>query len=357
MAKVKSDYYDEKNRKEIAKLHDLQSELPQFMQPYLKDTELSHQVRTSIAYTRELITFLTYIQDMNPAYKDTAVKDIPFSVLEQLTAYDINDYLTYLAGHDGVHSHSNGDAALQRAMSALRGYFSYEVIHENLTKNPMVGAAKPRRVKEKPIERLSTDQAAELLAGVEASNSGTDRSRAFTVKTQLRDTAIVTLLLNTGIRISECVGLDVSDIHEDRSFTVVRKGGKIERLFLNDAAYDAVTDYIRNERKHYLDDPDEPALFLSNRKQRMSVRSIQAMLEKYGKSTIQKMDLHPHTLRRTYGTLLYEATSDISLVSETLGHKSLDTTRRHYADVSEQHRRIAGTLDVYSQKKEDKQDG
>ena len=353
MAKFKSEYYQEKNDQEVSKLHALQKELPLYMQPYLKDMELSKQVRTSIAYTRELITFLKYIQETNPLYHDKELSEIPFEALEQINPYDINDYLTYLSGNSGENPHSNGSAALNRAMSALRGYFNYEVDHDNLLKNPMRGAAKPRAPKEKPIERLKADQATTLLRGIEVSESLNEKSHAFAVQTQLRDTAIATLLLNTGIRISELVGLDVTDIHEDHSFTVVRKGGKIDRLFLNETAYQALQDYIMLERPKFVHSKDEPALFLSLQKRRMAVRSIQAMLNRYGQAVLQKDDLHPHTLRRTYGTLLYEATSDISLVSETLGHKDLNTTRQHYADVSEEHKKIAGNMDVYKRSGEE----
>ena len=134
---------------------------------------------------------------------------------------------------------------------------------------------------------------------------------------------------------------------------MVRKGGRIEYVYMNEETARAIRDYIEAERPAFINSTQEPALFLSNRKQRMAVRSIQAMLEKYGKSVLQKDNLHPHTLRKTYGTMLYEATSDIGLVSETLGHKSVDTTRKHYADVSEQHKRLAGTLHVYQRPEED----
>ena len=242
-------------------------------------------------------------------------------------------------------------------MCTLRGYFGFEVAREHLVKNPMLGAAKPQQPKEKPIERLRADQVNQLLQGIEASESGSERSRAFTVRTQLRDTAIATLLLNTGIRVSECVGLDLKDINFDEmSVCVVRKGGRIEYVYMNEETARAIHDYIHLERPNFISSPKEPALFLSNRRQRMAVRSIQAMLEKYGRSVLKKDNLHPHTLRKTYGTMLYEATSDIGLVSETLGHKSVDTTRKHYADISEQHKRLAGTLHVYQKAEENRED-
>ena len=346
--RFKSEYYAEKDKAYYHKLHELQQQLPVYMKPYLSHIELSKRVRTAIAYTRDLITFMKYIQEVNPLYENTSIRDIPFECMESLTYDDINYFLQYLKQNNGTNVHYNAENALNRMMCTLRGYFGFEVAREHLVKNPMLGAAKPMPPKEKPIERLRPDQVNRLLQGIEASESGSERSRAFTVRTQLRDTAIATLLLNTGIRVSECVGLDLKDINFDEmSVCVVRKGGRIEYVYMNEETAKAVRDYIEIERPAFVTSPNEPALFLSNRKQRMAVRSIQTMLEKYGRAVLNQENLHPHTLRKTYGTMLYEATSDIGLVSETLGHKSVDTTRKHYADISEKHKRIAGTLHVY----------
>ncbi|MBO4838797.1 MAG: tyrosine-type recombinase/integrase [Lachnospiraceae bacterium] len=346
--RFKSEYYAERDKAYYAKLHELQKQLPTYMKPYLSHIELSKRVRTAIAYTRDLITFMKYIQEVNPLYENTDIRDIPYECIESLTYDDINYFLQYLKQNNGTNVHYNAENALNRMMCTLRGYFGFEVAREHLVKNPMLGAAKPMPPKEKPIERLRADQVNQLLQGIEASESGSERSRAFTVRTQLRDTAIATLLLNTGIRVSECVGLDLKDINfEEMSVCVVRKGGRIEYVYMNEETAQAIRDYIEIERPNFITSPNEPALFLSNRRQRMAVRSIQAMLEKYGRSVLKQENLHPHTLRKTYGTMLYEATSDIGLVSETLGHKSVDTTRKHYADISDKHKRIAGTLHVY----------
>lgn len=354
--RFKSEYYAEKDKNYYNKLHELQKELPSHMRPFLSDIELSKRVRTAIAYTRDLITFMKYIQEVNPLYKNTSINEIPHECIELLTYDDINYFLQYYRQNNGKYTHSNTEYSLNRMMSSLRKYFSFEASREYINKNPMLGAAKPQLPKEKPIDRLHLNQVDQLLQGIESADSGSDRSRAFSIQTQLRDTAIVTLLLNTGIRVSECVGLDLKDINfDDNSVCIVRKGGKIEYVYMNHETSAALKDYIDLERPHFLSSEDEPSLFLSNRRKRMAVRSIQAMIEKYGKSVLKKDNLHPHTLRKTYGTLLYEATSDISLVSETLGHKSVDTTRKHYADVSEQHKQIAGTLNVYHNNAENEQ--
>lgn len=344
-----SQYYTDKENAYKASLHDMQKLLPSYVQPYLRSVELSRQVRTAIAYTRELITFFDFIIDVNPLYKNMAVKDIPIECIESLTYDDIDYYITYLSSSDnGVRSHRNTAHALNRAMSALRGYFGWATAHDYIVKNPTIGAAKPNKPKDKPIERLKQNEAQKLIEGVQAGHAGSDRAAKFAEKTRYRDTAIVVLLLNTGIRVSECVGLDTDSVDwDERSLTVVRKGGKIEKVYLNDDATEALYDYIKHERPSFAGSDDEPALFLSNRKNRMSVRSIQALIEKYGKSVLGDAHLHPHTLRKTYGTLLYESTGDIALVSETLGHKSVDTTRKHYSDVSDAHKRVTASINVY----------
>ena len=348
MAEYKSEYYAEKERNYRKELHGLQRELPRYMMPYLQDLELSHQVRTSIAYTRELISFLRFIKDQNPLYQGMPLAQIPYECMENLTYLDINEYQSYLSYSDGEGGHSCGDHAINRAMCALRGFFRYEVIHEHLVKDPTLGASKGKRIKNKPIERLTAAGAHQLLQGVEASQSGTEHSRCFTVKTQLRDTAIFTLLLGTGIRVSEIVGLDMKDIDFERqSIRIVRKGGDIDDVYFNENVAAALKDYIELERGNYLPDPDEPALFLSNKRCRMTTRGMQKLVEKYGKSTLGNQSLHPHTLRKTFGTRLYEATGDIAIVADTLGHSSINTTRKHYADVSDQHKARVREIDLY----------
>ena len=350
MATYKSKYYEEKEKKYKSELHTLQKQLPRYMMPYLTDLELRCQVRTCIGYTRDLITFFEYLQEENPTYGNLALREIPYDALENLNYMDINEFQRYLSSTEGAHKHSRGDHAIQRALCALSGFFKYEVIHEHLAKDPTLGASRKKKLHNKPIDRLDVEETNELLNGVEASLSGSEHSRAFTVKTQLRDTAIITVLLGTGIRVSECAGLDLADVNfRNQTIRIVRKGGDIDDVYFNSTVAEALHDYIDNERPAYTDADDEPALFLSNRKKRMAVRSIQEMVAKYGKSTINKMALHPHTFRKTFGTSLYDATGDIAIVADVLGHKSIETTRKHYAAISEKHKAMVKEIDLYKE--------
>ncbi|MCF0136316.1 MAG: tyrosine-type recombinase/integrase [Lachnospiraceae bacterium] len=353
MAEFKSDYYKETNRQYREKLESQKVLLPRYMRAYINRIVNSKAIRTCLAYTGELLNFMKYIRSANPLYKDMQEQDIPFSCIENLTYMDIDEYQAHLVEKKGA-----GAAARKRTLSALSSYFKYEVtITKALKANPVEAAEKPS-IKEKGIKRLNKDDVSDLLHGVEVSNSGSDRSNAFTVRSQLRDTAIVTLFLGTGIRVSELVGLDIQDIDfKVGNITVVRKGGNVEQVYFNEDVRKALSDYISLERPNYLEKgKEEPALFLSNRKKRMAVRSVEEMLRKYGDANLELQGgqtLHPHTLRRTYGTALYNATGDIRLVADALGHKSVNTTQQHYAAIEEEHRAKTGELYLYGSQPEE----
>ena len=117
---------------------------------------------------------------------------------------------------------------------------------------------------------------------------------------------------------------------------------------VNEIIRNTLKDYIKNERPTLLENAEDPALFISLKHRRMSIRSIQHMIEKYGKNTGLSQKLTPHKLRRTYGTALYNKTSDIYMVADVLGHNDVNTTVKHYAAIEEEHKRQASQVDVYA---------
>ena len=344
-----SKYYAELEKNLKKQLHELQKQLPLYTKPYLDDRELSKQPRTAIANTRDLITFFEWLHEENPLCRSLSVKEIPMDILEKLDFNDINDFQRYLSYSDGIKSHDNSASGINRRMATVRTFFRFLVQHRYLENDPTIGAAKAPKQKRRPIDRLSNEEAKDLLDHVEASLSGTERSRAFRVKTQLRDTAICTLLLNTGIRVSECVGLDLKDINfESHSFRVVRKGGGIDEIYFNHSVSQALEDYINLERPKYISSEDEPALFLSMQKRRMTARSVEILIKQYGQVLFPDQRMYPHKMRKTYGTALYNATGDIALVASALGHKSINTTRDHYAALDENRAKATSEFDPFS---------
>ena len=343
-----SEYNRALREKKRKKLSDLEKMLPHYCIPYLDEKELNSQLNTVISYAYDLITFFEFLKEENPQLKNTDVKDIPLSFLENLSFEDINEYQKYLSYHNGEHKHLNEEKGIARRMSALRGFFEFVCTHGYLKNNPTVGAAKRKKQPKKDIVRLNSDEVHAVLDVVSNSDVSTERQRRFCEKTQLRDTAILTLLLNTGIRVSECVGLDVDDINfKENSLTVVRKGGNTAILYFNEDVENALRDYMENERLAYLDDPEEKALFLSLRKQRIAVRSIQQMVKKYAQIAVPEKNISPHKMRSTYGTALYRQSGDIRLVADVLGHVDINTTAKHYAAIEDEHRRKAAKINPY----------
>ena len=159
----------------------------------------------------------------------------------------------------------------------------------------------------------------------------------------MRDVAILTLLLGTGIRVSECVGLNTDDLNfEENSMFVTRKGGKEMILYFSDEVASALKAYLA-ERKDVQPLPGhEGALFLSLQRRRITQRAIENLVKKYAAIAAPlKRKISPHKLRSTYGTTLYNETGDIYLVADVLGHADVNTTRKHYAAMSENRRRMA----------------
>ena len=162
----------------------------------------------------------------------------------------------------------------------------------------------------------------------------------------MRDTAIIILFLGTGIRISELVGLNNVDLNfKDNSFLVTRKGGNKSILFFDDDVAAALIRYLDYKSECGLPNGDEDALFLSSQKTRITVRAVENLVQKYAKIVSPLKKISPHKLRSTYGTQLYKATGDIYIVADVLGHKDVNTTRKHYAAISEDARRaVAGKV-------------
>ena len=358
---INSEYYKEKNKKRLTKLKEIEKALPPYVVSYLDDKELSSQINTVIAYAYDMQTFLKFLTERNTLLKNTAIKDISIDFLENLTFEDINEYQRYLRFNDpsdGSESeHQNQDKGIARRMAALRGFFEFACLHQYMKNNPTIGAAKRVKIPQKDIIRLNDEEVNTFLDVVSNTNiKGNKLQIQKCKKTQLRDTALITLLLNTGIRVSECAGIDLDDVNFNyRTISIVRKGGSDAHLYFNETTENALKDYIENERPLLLGNPDsdEQAVFISMKKSRMSVSAIERMVKKYAKNATPDKKISPHKMRSTYGTALYKDTGDIRLVSDVLGHKDINTTAKHYAAMEEEHRKIAARIPLYHRRDED----
>ena len=339
-----SEYYKNKSRAIKIKLQELLQELPQPARDYIYDKQVSSQPSTLVAYCYDLLMFFRFLKDRNPYFHAMEISKIHIDDLANLTSEDIVEYQRYLEFNIIGESHENGKKAIARKMSPLRGMFSYHVKHENLVKDPMLLVSLPRIKKDKNIVRMDNYEVRAVLNAIEYGNHQmSERQLKYCAKTRERDLAILTLMLNTGIRVSECAGLDVGDVDLIvNSLTIVRKGGAQDIIYFGDEVNTALNTYIKGERSLMIpENGDEKALFLSMQKKRISVDAIEDLVKKYAKMVVPNKKITPHKLRSTYGTALYRETGDIRLVADVLGHENVNTTIDYYAAIDDEHKRLA----------------
>ncbi|MGO5359478.1 tyrosine-type recombinase/integrase [Anaerofustis sp. LCP19S3_F7] len=346
-----ADYSKEMSNKLNIKLRKQIEYLPSFANTFFRGISANTSIKTRIAYAMDLKIFFEYLIENHPKfthYKD--IKDICLSDLDYIKAVDLEDFSEYLSYYTKGHykndetkvSLSNSNRGKMRKLSTLRSFYKYYFKKELIKTNPTVLVDLPKNY-EKPIVRLEPNEVANLLDEIESGKNLTPSQLKYHNKTKVRDLAIVTLLVGTGIRISECVGMNINDVDFDNdSFVVTRKGGNKTILYMPEEVRSALLRYLKEDREKV--DVEEDALFLSLQHKRMTQSSIQKMLKKYTKIVVPLKNISPHKLRSTYGTNLYKETGDIYLVADVLGHKDVNTTKKHYAAIEEERRKIAARV-------------
>ena len=340
-----SEYYKEKKRTQVMRLRELLSECPEFVSGFIYDKELTSQTSTLIMYTYDIMTFLRFELQSSSHFKGRDMKDIKIEELAKLNSKDIVEYQHFLEyNSDPDERHENDKKAISRKFSALRGLFKYHLEHGNIQNNPMALVKMPKIKKDKNIVRMNNQEVVDLLTIVERGfEKMSDRQRKFLEKTKQRDIAIMTLMLGTGIRVSECVGLDINDVDlKANTLTIVRKGGGQDILYFNDEINEKLSEYINGERALIIaENGHEDALFYSLQKKRISVDAVEKLVKKFSLPVSGGKKITPHKLRSTYGTALYRSTGDIRLVADVLGHENINTTIDYYAAIEDEHKQQA----------------
>ena len=338
-------YARDQEIKNTRKMREILEDLPKFCRQYFRGIEESTGARTRLAYAYDLRVFFEFLHSENPALKDRPVRDYPVSILEQIGKEDIEEYLEYLSYYEKDGQVFTNDArGKARKLSAVRSLFKYFYTSEILSRDVSALVPLPR-LHEKPIIRMDSDEVASMLEKADTGSEMTRNQQRFHEKTRLRDMAILTLLLGTGIRVSECVGLDLDDIDfKDKGLRVHRKGGYESIVYFGDEVEQALQDYLTQRKQILPGEGHEKALFLSLQNRRITVRAVENMVKKYASLVTSLKKITPHKLRSTYGTSLYRATGDIYLVADVLGHKDVNTTRKHYAAIEEDRRKSARNI-------------
>lgn len=338
-------YHEQTDVENTLRLRDVLKTLPPFCKDFFRAIEPRTTTKTRISYAYDIRIFFQFLLEQNPAFRDWSMDAFTVDVLDQITAVDLEEYEEYLKVYQaGDKTETNGERGLKRKMSSLRSFYAYYFKREMIHTNPTVLVDVPK-IHQKSIIRLEADEVALLLDYIEhGGDELTGQKKVYYEKTKDRDLALVTLLLGTGVRVSECVGLDIEDVDfKNNGIKVTRKGGNEMVVYFGPEVEKALKNYLEVRKNIIPVEGHEHALFYSTQRKRIGVQAVENLVKKYARQVTTTKKITPHKLRSTYGTALYQETGDIYLVADVLGHKDVNTTKKHYAALDDSRRRQAAT--------------
>ncbi len=337
-------YHDQKNADNMVRLRELMTHLPPFCRDFFLGIKDTTSTRTRLAYAYDLRIFFEYLHENHPRFKNTDITEYKLKWLDEVRAMDIIEYMDHLSYYKkDDEAITNDERGKQRKLASLRSFYKFFFNSEMIEKNPAALVTMPK-LHNKEIVRLDADEVALLLDHVENGDKMTKQQSRYHDKTKVRDLALITLLLGTGIRVSECVGLDISDVDfKNNGILIRRKGGNESVVYFGDEVEKALQDYLKERHLIIPESGHEDALFLSLQNKRLSVRAVEKLVKKYASAVTSLKKITPHKLRSTYGTSLYRETGDIYLVADVLGHSDVNTTKKHYAALEDDRRRMAAS--------------
>lgn len=339
------DFYIKRNNQNLDTIDKLlEYSLPNFCYDYFMGIDSQTSTLTRLNYAHDLKIFFCFLQEKR--FHKNSVKDFTLDDLQAVTSSDIEYFLSYLSHYRYLgKEHNCNDRAKARKLSSVRAMFKF-FFNKGLISVDNSAKVTTPKLHEKPIIRLNSDEVYSIIDTAESGSGLSAHQMAYHEKSRVRDSAILMLFLGTGIRISELVGLNNDDLNfKDNSFIVMRKGGGKSLLYFDDEVANALRRYLDFKEQSELVLNGSSPLFLSSQGNRITVRAVENMVQKYAKIVSPLKKISPHKLRSTYGTQLYKATGDIYIVADVLGHKDVNTTRKHYAAISEDNRRaVAGKV-------------
>lgn len=328
-------YAKQKQKKNIEDTVEMLKEMPGFINYYYKSNVLALSASSQHSYMYDIYNFLKWWHSSLPELQEKELKEMQNEDIAKVTPNDVLDYITYMRNESETFL---SESTLARRCAALNNLFTYLEQYGIIDTNPMVKVKRPKIKKDKRIIRLEDEEVERYFDSILNGTGFTEHQRKYLENTKQRDYTIATLLLTSGIRVSEMVGLNIEDV----SFTncriqITRKGGKRQYIPLSDETLEVLKEYLEERKKVSPALPeDETALFLSTQNTRMTTAAVQNLIKKYAKAAGIDKPITPHKLRKTYGTNLYNKTRDIYLVANALGHDSVVTTTKHYVASDEE---------------------
>lgn len=342
-------YREKVDADRIVQIREISRELPQACGDFLRAIAVTTGTFTRLAYAIDLKTFFHFLQTERVQFAQKPLYAFTDEDLAKLSQSDLTAYIEYLTFYykeseasDAPRALVNHELSIKRKLCSIRSFYDYLFKNSRVPANITTLVPLPK-IHEKPIIRLTKDEMLKILEQAATGDELTKRQQAWHKLTVKRDYALMSLFLGTGVRVSECVGLNIQDVDlENNAFLVTRKGGNQVVLYFPPEVAEALAEYMLEREKIVPLEGHEDALFLSMQKRRMTQRAVQKLVKKYAAVAAPlKPKISPHKLRSTFATNLYNSTGDIYLVADVLGHSSVDTTRKHYADMTDARRRMA----------------
>ncbi len=343
-------YFEQRDNNNIERLREIIPTMPDYVEDYFLSIQTRTTPLTRLNYACDLRIFFDFLAERK--YKKN-VKEISLADLDFLTAKDVERFLDYLSYYkrDGK-IYKCKENAKERKLCSVRAFLKFMFKSDMISSN-IAEKVDSVKLHEKPILYLENHEVNELLDTTLSGDGLSSRQKSWHNITKTRDNAIISVFLGTGIRISELVGINVEDIDfEQNAIKITRKGGNQQIVYFPREVNEALNDYLdwlevyTTEHEDFAAKiTDREALFLSMQGTRITVRAVENLVKKYAKIISPLKKITPHKLRSTFGTGLYRDTHDIYIVADVLGHKDINTTKKHYAATSEEMRKdVAKTV-------------
>ena len=242
-------YYDQVEKETTLKIREQLSILPSFCKDFIRSIEPRTTSKTRLAYCYDLQIFFNFLKSNNPTLKN---KTIELSDIDNVKFQDIEEYMEFLKYYKDKNDIevSNSVTGIKRKVATLRSFYKYFYNNE-LTKNNPAAKIKLPKLREKEIIRLDINEVVDFLNAVESGDKLSKSEQKYHQKTKTRDIALLSLLLGTGIRVSECIGINISDVDlKNTAIRIKRKGAKEAIVYFSDEVLKPLSEYI-DERMHY----------------------------------------------------------------------------------------------------------
>ena len=305
------------------KLKKLTDKLPECCQPFFYETSNDMADTTAVAYARELSVFFDYLIYTSPNFCDLSKEQITLDHIREITPQDISRYITY-----SLRGLKLAERTVARRRAAISSFFAYLIRLKLIDYNPALASSKVHITESESVVHLEMSEQLDLLKTVDDGTGLTKKQMSYHGRYQLRDYALILLLLDTGMRVSELHGINIEHLNLKKcSVHITRKERKEQDVYFSDETVAAIQDYLDERNSKFPVSISEP-LFVTLKGDRLSVRAIQALVKKYATSALPGTGskMSPHKMRASFAMSFYRANKDILALQKKMGHKTLTAT-------------------------------